>query len=154
MMSSLIFAVHFAATWYLVGLCWLVQRVQYPLMSSVGLEQFARYEAEHVARIGPVVAPLMLIELVTGAILWTLGGEQYRRPLFVASAVLLGLIWVSTFLVQVPLHDVLRHGFDPGAHGSLVRTNWIRTLAWSARGIVLCFLLVTMLGNSSPAALR
>jgi hypothetical protein len=153
-MTSLLFAVHFAATSYLVGLCWLVQRVQYPLMASVGLEQFARYEAEHVARIGPVVAPIMLIELATGALLLMSGAEPYRRPLFIASAILLGLIWGSTFLIQVPLHDVLRQGFDPEAHASLVRTNWIRTLAWSARGVMLCCLLVAMLGNPSPSTPR
>ena len=148
---SLLLVIHFAATWYLVGLCWMVQRVQYPLMANVGLDQFARYEAEHVARIGPVVAPLMLVELATGALLWALGGEPFRRPLFMTSAVLLGAIWVSTFLVQVPLHEVLRHGFDPDAHASLVRTNWIRTLAWSARGMLMCWLLVSLLGDSLPS---
>ena len=28
-MTTLLWCVHFAATWYLVGLCWLVQRVQF-----------------------------------------------------------------------------------------------------------------------------
>ena len=58
---------HVAATWYLVGLCWLVQRVQYPLMRAVGESRFVEYERMHVRRITPVVAPPMLIELATAA---------------------------------------------------------------------------------------
>ena len=79
-MTALLLLLHVASTWYLVGLCWLVQRVQYPLMAGVGIDSFARYEQAHVARIGPVVAPMMLIELATGLLLLTMGGEVFRRP--------------------------------------------------------------------------
>ncbi len=144
-MTALLFVLHFASTWYLVGLCWLVQRVQYPLMAEVGLGAFSGYEAGHVARIGPVVAPVMLVELATGGWLWLAGGESFRRPLFGASLVLLGVVWLSTFFVQVPLHDALGAGFDAEKHAALVRTNWVRTVAWSARGILLGILLVAML---------
>ena len=136
-----LFLVHFASTWYLVGLCWLVQRVQYPLMSLVGRDSFTHFEAAHVARIGPVVAPMMLIELGSGLLLWMFGGEAFRCPLFLVALGLLGSIWLSTFLVQVPLHGTLGRGFDAAAYGSLVRTNWIRTLAWSARGLLLFWML-------------
>lgn len=153
-MTAILFVLHFAATWSLVGLCWLVQRVQYPLMAEVGSGAFAAYEAGHVARIGPVVAPLMLLELGTGGLLWLAGGESFRRPLFAVSLVLLGVVWLSTFFVQVPLHDALASGFDAEKHAALVRTNWIRTVAWSARGILLGILLVAMLraspGSSPP----
>jgi hypothetical protein len=128
---------HLAATWYLVGLCWLVQRVQYPLMALVGRASFPIYEAAHVDRIGPVVAPVMLVELVSGGLLWAIGGEAFRHPIFVAALTLIAVIWLSTFIVQVPLHDLLGRGFDPDHHAALVRTNWIRTLVWSARGVLL-----------------
>ena len=139
-MTKLLFLTHLVSTWYLVGLCWLVQRVQYPLMSLVGSEHFARYEQAHVTRIGLVVAPMMLIELGTGLMLLATGGEVFRRPLFWLAMALLVGIWLSTFLVQVPLHDMLSVGFDAEAHRSLVRTNWARTLAWSARGLLLGWL--------------
>jgi hypothetical protein len=147
-MASRLMIVHFAATWYLVGLCWLVQRVQYPLMQGVGSEHFAAYEAAHVARIGPVVAPMMLLELATAVFLWRWGGVPYRRPGFVVAMGLLGVVWISTFLIQVPLHDVLRGGFDAEVHARLVWTNWIRTLAWSARGLLLCGLMASMLSSA------
>ena len=152
-MTSLLLLVHFASTWYLVGLCWLVQRVQYPLMSSVGAEAFVAYEQTHVSRIGPVVGPMMVIELATGVLLWMTGGETFRRPVFLVAGGLLAVIWLSTFLIQVPLHDVLAGGFDSNAHASLVRTNWIRTLAWTARGSLLFWMLATMLWNRSAESL-
>jgi hypothetical protein len=37
----------------------------------------------------------------------------------------------------VPQHAVLARGFDADAHASLVTTNWVRTVAWSARGLML-----------------
>jgi len=136
-MTSLLLTIHFAATWYLVGLCWLVQRVQYPLMSTVGREAFVAYEAGHVSRIGPVVAPMMIVELATGLLLLAIGGQEFRRPTFLVALALLVALWLSTFLIQVPLHASLRAEFDVRAHAALVRTNWIRTIAWSLRGAIL-----------------
>jgi hypothetical protein len=46
------------------------------------------------------------------------------------------VIWFSTFLLQVPCHTRLSQGFDAQIHAQLVSTNWIRTLAWSARAVV------------------
>jgi hypothetical protein len=140
-MTDILFLIHLAATWYLIGLCWLVQRVQYPLMGRVGVESFTAYEQAHVSRIGPVVAPMMLIEVASGLLLLAIGGEAFRRPAFVGAIALLVLIWLSTFLLQVPLHSRLSKGFDAAAHASLVRTNWIRTLAWSVRGGLLLWML-------------
>ncbi len=149
-MTAIVFVLHFASTWFMVGLCWLVQCVQYPLMAAVGEDAFTTYEAGHVARIGPVVVPLMLAELVTGGWLWLAGGEPFRQPVFGLSLGLLGLVWLSTFCLQVPLHDALGAGFDAGRHAALVRTNWVRTLAWSARGVLLGLLLVALLRGSLP----
>ena len=148
-MTQLLFVIHLAATWYLVGLCWLVQRVQYPLMDRVGAENFVAYEEGHVSRIGLVVAPMMLVELASGILLFIFGGDLTRRPLFIAGLVLLSVIWLSTFFVQVPLHDTLATGFDAESHASLVRTNWIRTLGWSARGILSLWMLTEMLSFES-----
>ena len=148
-MTPLLPLVHFASTWYLVGLCWLVQRVQYPLMGQVGIDQFVAYERAHVSRMGLVVAPMMLIELATGLLLLATGSELYRRPVFLTAMGLLAAIWASTFLIQVPIHRVLETGFDSASHAMLVKTNWIRTLAWTARGILLCWVLRDVLRTPS-----
>ena len=124
--------VHYAVTWALVGLIWTIQMVHYPLFAQVGPEHFVAYHRRHTREITLVVGPLMLAELVTAALLVL---EGNRDPWLLASLPLLALIWISTGLVQIPLHNTLTTGFDAHAHRRLVTTNWWRTAAWSARGI-------------------
>ena len=50
------------------------------------------------------------------------------------------VIWLSTFVCQVPAHERLSKQFDPRIHRRLVRSNWLRTAVWSARGAVVCWL--------------
>ena len=45
-------------------------------------------------------------------------------------------VWASTALLQVPAHGRLAEGFDTATHTRLVTTNWIRTIAWTARGVL------------------
>ncbi len=55
---------------------------------------------------------------------------------------IMGVIWFCTWLWQVPAHRRLEHGFDAATHRRLMRTNWVRTIAWSARGILTLVLIV------------
>lgn len=134
-MSS-IFIIHFAATWALAGLIWTVQLSLYPLFLRVGRESFPAYHAAHIRRITWIVAPLMFVEL--GTAVWLLVVEDNRNVFFLLSLLALGLNWISTALVQVPLHKTLeRDGFDERLLGKLVLTNWTRTGAWSLRALLL-----------------
>ena len=54
-----------ASTLPLVGLIWTIQWVHYPLFSKVGNETFVEYQARHMSRIGSVVGPLMLVEVLS-----------------------------------------------------------------------------------------
>ena len=47
------------------------------------------------------------------------------------------LIWAFTFLLSVPCHDRLAKGWHAPTHRRLVRTNWLRTIAWSVRACVI-----------------
>jgi hypothetical protein len=49
---------------------------------------------------------------------------------------LVGIIWLSTAFLQVPMRRRLAAGFDDDAHRRLVSLNWIRTTAWSVRGLL------------------
>jgi hypothetical protein len=51
------------------------------------------------------------------------------------------LIWFSTLLLQIPAHQRLLEGFDAITYKRLVSSNWIRTVAWSARGLILGYYL-------------
>lgn len=127
--------VHLAATLALAAvlLLWVVQLAIYPLFGAVGREGFPSYHRLYAARISLVVGPLMPAEAVTAALLW-LGGV--RGTGFLVALGLLALAWISTLGVQVPLHRRLAAGYDERAGRWLVRTNWVRTLAWTARAVL------------------
>jgi hypothetical protein len=134
-----------AATLIMTGLIWFVQIVHYPLFSQVGAEQFERYEAAHTARTTWVVGPPMLVEAVTALLL------LWRRPAGIdlmqvwLGAGLLGVVWLSTAFVQVPRHNVLSRGFDAVAHGQLVASNWLRTVAWSLRSVLVLWMIARLM---------
>ena len=123
----------FASAWFLAGLIWVVQIVHYAQFDGVGREAWPDYHQRHMRNITLIVAPAMLVELV--ASLWLLASRPAGVPAWVvwASAAMVALLWLSTALVQVPLHDKLGNGFDATAAASLVRTNWARTFLWTAR---------------------
>jgi hypothetical protein len=68
-MIRLVLLASVASTLLLVGLIWFVQVVHYPQFERVGPEQFAEYEAAHVRLTTWVVAPPMLVEALTSAVL-------------------------------------------------------------------------------------
>ena len=125
---------HLAATLFMVGVVWFVQVVHYPLFSRVGPEKFSLYSEAHSRLTTYVVGPPMLVEAATALLL------VLRRPEGVPlAAALIGLalvvvVWLSTALLQVPRHTTLGSGFDRRAWSGLVLSNWVRTVAWSARG--------------------
>ena len=126
--------VHVMATWFMVGVIWFVQVVHYPLMKQVGVADYVLYQSDHMRRTTWVVGPGMLVEALTGV--WLLFVDT-SMGLWMGLGLLV-LIWLSTVFLQVPRHNQLLLKFDDHHHRLLVQTNWIRTLAWTARGI-LCF---------------
>lgn len=140
-----------SATLFMVGLIWFVQIVHYPLYANVGREQFPEYEAHHNRLTTWVVGPVMLIELATAVAMlkYAANGSTSLAWLGVG---LLTVIWLSTAALSVPAHDVLTTGFSEAAYQKLVSTNWIRTVAWSLRGIIV--LTITYRGlDLSPSRL-
>jgi hypothetical protein len=79
----------------------------------------------------------MLLELVTAVALvaWPPAGISAR--LLHVGLALLAVVWASTWLLQVPCHTRLAGGFDAAVHRRLVASNWIRTVGWTARTVLL-----------------
>jgi hypothetical protein len=46
-------------------------------------------------------------------------------------------IWLSTFALQVPAHEKLILKKDDQQIQKLVKTNWIRTILWSLKLVIL-----------------
>ena len=124
---------HAAATLFMTGLIWFVQLVHYPLFARVETADFRRYASEHQRRTTWVVVPAMLLELGTAIALVLEAGTASSRQLAWIGLALLAVIWLSTVLLQVPLHRRLASGFDRPAIVRLVRGNWVRTIAWTLR---------------------
>lgn len=133
---GLLVAIHLAATATMVGLIWFVQVVHYPLFTAVGRDAFAAYERAHQQRTSALVLPLMGTETLATVALAVLAADPTTRLLAYSGAGLLVVIHASTFGLQMPRHRRLARGFDPEVARSLVRTNWIRTAGWTARGMV------------------
>lgn len=124
------------STLYMVGVIWMVQLVHYPLYNRVGREAFPEYETRHNDGMTLVVGPAMLVEAATVALLALLPSSRVPASSAWWGAGLLAIIWLSTALLQVPCHNRLVHGFDQATYERLVQSNWIRTIAWTLRGIL------------------
>lgn len=141
-LTTLILLAHAGATWFMVGLIWFVQVVHYPLMGAVPAGAFEAYAKAHQRRTTWIVGPVMLVEALSALLVaWAPQGELALTPMRWIGLALLVLIWVSTFAVQVPLHRRLASGLDRAVWRRLVATNWLRTIPWTARGIIALLLL-------------
>ena len=136
-----------AATLVMVGIIWFVQWVHYPLLAVVSTDRASEVAVEHQRRTGHVVGLPMAVEGVSTLVLLA------NRPAEVAliwpwlGAVLLAIALGSTVFLSVPRHAKMAINPDPEIGNSLVRTNWPRTVAWSARGIIVMIMLVQVLGD-------
>ena len=142
---ALLLLVHAAATLFMVGVIWFVQVVHYPLFARVSPSSFSAYSVRHTRLTGLVVGPPMLLEAATAValVLWNPPGVSVS--LLWAGLFVVAGIWLSTALLQAPRHTTLGDGFDPAVHRFLVTSNWLRTVLWSLRGLlVLCILYQAM----------
>ncbi len=139
MNGSALFVVNLIATWYMVGLIWMVQIVHYNMFDRVGLEQFQQYEADHNRLITPIVGVPMLFELATAVLLLFAAPDSFPRWAAIVGLVLIGLIWISTVMLQIPCHTQLLGGFDEATYRRLVNSNWIRTGLWTVRGGLMAY---------------
>ena len=131
--------IHAAITWALLGLIWTIQVVHYPLLKNVGHLEFVAYHDRHMSLITRMVGPLMLAEVGSAGWLLYLGE---RSIIYAISLGALGLVWASTAIWQIQLHQKLTRGYHAATIDRLVRTNWWRTLAWTVRALCLVILLI------------
>jgi hypothetical protein len=134
--SLLIVVAQTAAAWYGAGFIWTMQILNYPLLSRIAASSFSDYETAHNRRFALVVAPAVLVVLVTTVLLFVQRPHDLPAWTPMGAGALIGLILVSTILFQGPAHGRLAGGFDAAVHAKLVATNWIRTAAWTALAVI------------------
>lgn len=136
-METYLFKIHLLFSLYMLGLIWFVQIVHYPLFAKIKAENFVGYEQQHTHKTSFITAPPMLVELATAILLLYLNFGDLLH--WINTIGVIGL-WASTFFIQVPLHQKLSQNHDTKAIQKLVRSNWIRTIIWTLRGLLLVFL--------------
>jgi len=132
MAATLILLINFSATLFMTGLVWFVQIVHYPLFQKITTD-FVAYELLHTRLTGRITAPLMLVELAATLLMWWYWPSYYVLNLILSFLLL--LIWISTFFIQIPLHNKLCKAFNIEQCRRLSNTNWIRTIAWTLKGL-------------------
>ena len=133
-------------TGFMTGLIWFVQIVHYPIYVHVGSEKMREYQEFHVRRTTLVVFPAMVLELLGGSLLLVSDWQGSAQQPALWGFILLAIIWLSTLVLQIPNHGKIGQ-ITPVTEESkvseriaiqaLVKTNWVRTLAWSTRLVLL-----------------
>ncbi len=109
-------------------LIWMVQLVVYPSFQYYSEEQLKQWHAVYKIQVTIIVIPLMLGQLA----LYGYAVYIDASNLNVLMLALVGMVWLSTFLISVPLHDKIESVINTKMYRTrLVNTNWIRTTLWS-----------------------
>jgi len=114
-------------------LIWIIQILHYPSFFYYEEEDFSEAMISHQRGISFVTIPLMLTELFVTCWIFFEKTSVYSS----VSVFLVILIWLSTFFIQVPLHEKLLEGKNKILIGRLVQTNWIRTFLWTLKLLIL-----------------
>lgn len=142
MNAKLLLFANLLVTFYLIGLVWLIQVVQYPGFAKVGTKNFLEYHQAHVSSIFWVVAIPMVIELILSLGLLIARPPQVDMILNVFLFAMVLLVWGVTFFTAIPLHNQLEtNGLNLEIIRKLTNINWIRTIAWTLRGAVLAYII-------------
>ena len=134
---------HLTSTLVLVGVIWTVQVVHYPLMALVGEDRFVAYAAAHSPRMAAVVMVPWTVQGVTTLGFLVMRPAGVPMGLVLAAAAAAAVPVIVTVVASVPAHLALGSGFDPSVHRRLVRTNWIRTIAWTTHAPIAVAILLS-----------
>jgi hypothetical protein len=132
---NFILLIHLFACFAMTGIIWLVQLIIYPFFKLVGKNEFHSFHQFHMKQMTIIVAPLMLLELLTAIILLF----NHREPIYFFNLISVASLSILTFFKNVPLHHKLIYDL-PKSKNDLILWNWPRTLIWTLRSFVLFYL--------------
>ncbi len=121
---------------YLLSLVIITQFITYPSFLHIDKRKFPEYHKKYVNKISFIVAPFMIIELLSLSFIAYLSGEF----LIIKSLILLLVIWLTTFIVMIPSHNKISSTFDEIEIKRLINFNWVRTILWFSKLSLIIFL--------------
>ena len=116
---------------FMFGLILTTQIVSYPMFLKAE-ENFSVYHMSYVNKISTIAAPLMIIELFLSLLLVILLQSYFAISIFL----IMILIFLSTFFIQVPIHEKLKNNYNIYLCNKLINTNWIRVFLWLSKCII------------------
>jgi len=129
---------HLIFTSIMTGVIWVIQIVHYPSFHFIEKELYTAFQKFHMNKISIIVIPIMLAELITGIMLFL--DKSSKSPFLTISIIILVLIWLITGVFFTKAHNELIAGYQELVVNQLVAMNWIRTLLWTLRLLLLtCF---------------
>ena len=135
-----LFFLNVISAFILTGVIWTIQTVHYPSFHYIDKLSFVNFHQFHERRISIIVMPLMILELISSVALYF---NDMSNHTFLLNLIVVGLIWCSTFFIQVPIHNILSQKKDNMMIEKLVRTNWIRTFLWTLKMLLIIDELIT-----------
>ena len=126
---------HLIFTSIMTGVIWVIQIVHYPSFHFIEKELYTAFQKFHMNKISIIVIPIMLAELITGMMLFL--DKSSKSPFLIVSFVILVLIWLITGVFFSKAHNELMTGYQELVVNQLVVMNWIRTLLWTLRLLLL-----------------
>ena len=121
---------------YLLGVIIMTQFITYPTFLTIDKNSFNKYHRKYVNIISIIAAPAMILEIASLILLVYLSKDF----LLVKSLILLLCIWLTTFIIMVPSHNILSRKNDSKEIKKLININWVRTFLWSVKLIVMLFI--------------
>jgi hypothetical protein len=133
-------AMHLALASIMVGVIWVIQLVHYPSFRFTDREKYVSFQIFHMRNISFIVVPVMILEFLSGLLLVLY--HSNHESLLRISFILLLIIWLVTALFFAQIHQKLSKGYDETLVRNLVSLNWIRTLLWTIRTIIITYCLI------------
>ena len=135
---TIVLWIHAFSCWFMTGVIWVIQILIYPSFKLLGEKEFSKFHQLHMKKITWIVLPAMLLELATATCLF-LGS---RSQLFLWNFIYIVLIFLLTFLLNVPTHNKLKFDSETSKN-NLVSRNWPRTIIWSWKALFLLFIILS-----------
>jgi len=142
-MKPVIFITCIFSTFLMTGIIWIIQLVHYPAFVFVDPAYFPDFHQFHTQIMSFIAGPLMITELFSTFLQVLYQNNKIERVIGILSLIIIVLIFISTFFIQVPLHNQLSiTGKNLDLINELVSSNWIRTLLWTVKSGLLIYLLL------------
>jgi len=142
----MVLIINLTAAAFLAGLMWFAQIVHYPLFTSIEKKSFIEYSILQLKRTNYLFYIPMLLEGAFSLLfIFDYPNVVSEFVPIICLAISTGA-WLISFGKIAPLLDKLNdEGLDKEVVEELVKLNWVRTLCWSLKVLILIYCMGTMI---------